>query len=367
MPVLANTAPSFPLGANSFIYAENGDPVAINPNATVTDGDVREPNWYMGTQLKIERASGASADDLFSATGNLVFSTANLFGPNEMTLSDTIIGTYTNAGGTLLLNFNNNADQARLNETLSSIAYSNGNPAQQGPIVLEWTFDDGSGDPLTATTTTTSTVEYQEAFNESGGTGNDVLNGGAAADTFSAGSGDDQLFGMAGDDSLDGGKGRDLLVGGMGNDTLVGGGGRDAFVFDNTSGVDTITDFHHDKLVLDMNVTALGPIGDGDTRIEGATTRSSPGGFNTSAELVIFKSSVAVADTTTAAAAVIGSATSAYEAGDQVVFAIRDGAHSAVYLFESSDADAVVSAGELTLIGVVQNASLRAHDFAFQL
>ncbi|MES3000083.1 MAG: hypothetical protein V4787_05285 [Pseudomonadota bacterium] len=221
--------------------------------------------------------------------------------------------------------------------------------------------DNGNESGPVVSTTHTFTFQVSTTI---GTSDDDAMSGSAIADALSAGSGNDVIHGLAGDDSLDGGKGRDILVGGAGSDTLIGGRNHDAFVFDNTTGVDTIADFRHDKLVFDMS--ELGPIGDGDTRVEGKVNRASAGQFSPDAEVVVFNSNFAVADTAVAAAAVIGSARSAYAAGDQVVFAINDGAHSAVYLFHAGAGDALVSASELTLMGVVPNTRLHAFDFVFQ-
>ena len=76
-----------------------------------------------------------------------------------------------------------------------------------------------------------------------GDNGNDVLFGGDLGDTLNGGSGNDTLNGNAGWDTLNGGFGNDTLNGGGGNDTLNGGDGSDTFVFQSTSGSDTIEDF----------------------------------------------------------------------------------------------------------------------------
>ncbi len=94
-----------------------------------------------------------------------------------------------------------------------------------------------------------------------GGSGNDSLYGLSGKDTIYAGLGDDiiagdgaddRLFGQGGADTLYGGYGNDLLNGGsssdilfgsFGNDTLTGGSGTDSFVFEDTWGADTVTDF----------------------------------------------------------------------------------------------------------------------------
>ena len=67
-----------------------------------------------------------------------------------------------------------------------------------------------------------------------GGGGNDDINGGGGADIISGGHGHDALFGSAGDD---------MISGNTGNDLLTGGNGHDVFIFEQSSGFDTITDF----------------------------------------------------------------------------------------------------------------------------
>ncbi|MEO1139694.1 MAG: fasciclin domain-containing protein [Pseudomonadota bacterium] len=95
----------------------------------------------------------------------------------------------------------------------------------------------------------------------SGGRGNDKILGGGNHDIIKAGKGDDFVFGGRGDDYLSGGRGDDKILGGQGDDTINGGSGddflngghgQDTFVFDETSGNDTIIgfNFHDDKIDL---------------------------------------------------------------------------------------------------------------------
>ncbi|MES3000084.1 MAG: hypothetical protein V4787_05290 [Pseudomonadota bacterium] len=478
----ASTAGANTLGG-TFAYVENAAAVALAASVAVQDEDQSAAGNYGGTAITLARAGGASAQDVFSATGNLGLS------GGDVVLSGSSIGAYVQSGGTLTITFSSAATQAKVNEALSSLAYANSSDAPPASVTIGWTFNDGSGAAnATATGSTVvnitsindaptahdstiallgtetrtlgtaafgfvdadgnnfasvmltslpaagalqvngvtllapgeipasdfATLKYIPAGNadssstfdfkviddgglanggsntsaqhtitldvseeippppppppppapSTGTSGSDVMTGLATGDILSAGAGDDVLFGLAGDDSLDGGKGHDTLVGGAGSDMLVGGRNHDAFVFDNTSGVDTILDFRHDKLVFDQS--GLGAIGDGDTRVEGANNRASTGAFSPDAEVLIFKSKAPVADNAAAASALIGSAKSAYEAADQVVIAINDPTHAAIYLFHSSGNDALVSPTELTLIGLVPSGQLHGSDFKFQ-
>ncbi|MYM70108.1 hypothetical protein GTP45_25195 [Pseudoduganella sp. FT55W] len=174
---------------------------------------------------------------------------------------------------------------------------------------------------------------------------------GASAAAFS-GTGnamDNLIEGGVGNDELKGQAGNDTLAGGIGNDTLSGGDGADWFVFGAAGGSDTVTDFvsGSDHVLVSL------PIGNGDSVIDGGVKRTAPGGFSSDAELVLFTQKMATASTDKAAA-LIGSATSAYAIGDTALFAVATvSGDTVLYRFQASNADAVVSAGELTVIATL--------------
>jgi hypothetical protein len=131
------------------------------------------------------------------------------------------------------------------------------------------------------------------------------------------------------------------------------------------SGSDTISDFASgsDDIVIAASVLR---IGDGDNLREGAVTRPAPGGFASTAELVVFTTNIAGAITAASAAAAIGSATTAYAVGAKAVFAVDNGTSSAVYLFTAADADAAVEAGELQLLATLSGTpSTTLADYLF--
>ncbi|TWI44312.1 Ca2+-binding RTX toxin-like protein [Pseudoduganella flava] len=252
-----------------------------------------------------------------------------------------------------------------------------------------------------------------------GGTGNDTLDGGAGKDVLAGGAGDDVyivdtagevhegdgdggvdavktalasyvldknvemlfytgtaafsgtgneqdnlLFGGSGADRLAGGAGNDVLVGGSGADTLTGGDGSDAFVIDKGDKPDTVADFKSgtDVIVFDAPVLA---IGNRDSTVDGATLAAGKGDFAASAELVIVTTNAKTLDTA-GAAAVIGSAQSAYDVGAMRLFVVDNGLSSAVFKFSAAAADAQVSAGELTLLATLTGVPATAvGDFVF--
>ncbi|WBS03496.1 calcium-binding protein [Pseudoduganella sp. SL102] len=229
-----------------------------------------------------------------------------------------------------------------------------------------------------------------------GGDGNDILVGGKGSDTLDGGAGDDfYIVDTARDQVVEGANGGydivettaskhvlsanveqlrftgtgastgvgneldNIIIGGAGNDKLTGGAGRDTFVIG--LGHDAIADFASggDRLSIDCVV------GNGDTVVDGAARVAGPGGFSAEAELVIFTHN-ATSLTAAGAAKAIGSAGGAYAAGDTALFTLHSGSTTAVYLFTSSGADALVSAGELEQIATLTGVSTAsAGDFLF--
>ena len=210
------------------------------------------------------------------------------------------------------------------------------------------------------------------------GAGNNTLNGSSGTDTAdystaasavtlslalagaqaTGGSGSDTLVsiedlaGSAFNDKLTGSSAVNVLRGAAGADTLSGGAGADTFVISSLSGSDTITDFAStsDKLLVSQ---AGVRVGDGDALLEGARTLAGPGGFAASAELVVLSANITGSLSAGSAAAAIGSATGGYTAGARVLFMVDNGSSSALYLFTSAGADALVSSSELALLATL--------------
>ena len=87
-----------------------------------------------------------------------------------------------------------------------------------------------------------------------GGDDGDILRGDSGDDTIYGGAGSDTITGDAGADTIDGGADNDWIVGGGGDDTLTGGTGEDTFVFIESSGDDTITDFVVGTDTIDLSM-----------------------------------------------------------------------------------------------------------------
>jgi uncharacterized delta-60 repeat protein len=143
---------------HSPVFTENGPAVVLETKLTVTDAELAKTwsNFFYAT-LTLSRHV-PNAEDMFSATGNL----GPLIEGQNLTLDGAVVGTVLdNWAGTLRLQFGLHATQAKVNEVLQSIAYTNLSNAPASSITLDWVFNDGNvaaqqgtGGPLTAVTTT---------------------------------------------------------------------------------------------------------------------------------------------------------------------------------------------------------------------
>ncbi|NDY91499.1 calcium-binding protein [Ideonella livida] len=189
---------------------------------------------------------------------------------------------------------------------------------------------------------------------------NNRIDGSYFGDDLAGAEGDDLLVGHNGDDLLSGGTGQDTLSGGEGRNTLVGGAGSDLIqlwdgqpdtvVLNDTGGHDTVTGFHP-QAVLALDAVTL-RLGNGDAVVDSGTVQAQGQGFSSQAEVVIFSqaaASLAAQD----AADFLGSADGAFVQSDARVFVVNDGTDTGVYLFQSADSDATVSASELTLLATL--------------
>ncbi|MFA7382658.1 MAG: putative Ig domain-containing protein [Desulfurivibrionaceae bacterium] len=157
-------------------YEVHGTPVVLDPTATIKDvelGAIGGYSWdigalgnYSGASLTLTRHGGADPHDAFSASGNL----GPLTPGGALVLSHTAIGTVSaNAAGMLTISFNAEAAQARVDETLSSIAYANTSETPPDSVQIDWTFSDGntgdqgSGGAMVASGSTTVSVIFNHA------------------------------------------------------------------------------------------------------------------------------------------------------------------------------------------------------------
>jgi Ca2+-binding RTX toxin-like protein len=383
------------LGNDTYTVDNVGDVVTENPGGGI-DTVRSSISHTLGANLENLTLIGAGANNgtgngaanviignaannvLDGAGGTDTVSYAGTAGAVTVDLSNAAAQNTVSAGIDTLANFEN-ATGTAFNDTLTGNAGNNvldggaGADAMSAGLGDDTYVVDNAGDVVTesaagGTDTVQSSIDYTlgaeienltllgGALNGTGNalantiTGNgaaNVLTGGGGADTLNGAAGNDTLVGGGGADTLVGGAGTDTLNGGAGADMLTGNAGPDTFLFNSIGGVDNATDFVSGVDKFSFSQAGI-EVGDGDTAVEGAVTVAGPGGFAATAELVVVTGNIAGAITAASAAAAIGSATSAYGVGDTVLFAVDNGVQSTVFLFQSSGADALVSAGELT-------------------
>ena len=122
-------------------FTEGGAAVVLDDNVQIFDAELNNnfgSDDFGGSALTLERNGGANTEDVFSATGNLVFNAGTI------ELSSSPIGTYTNVGGQLVLTFAGGTTNAEVNEAMRSIAYANSSDAPPTSVQIDWTFNDGN-------------------------------------------------------------------------------------------------------------------------------------------------------------------------------------------------------------------------------
>ena len=131
-------------------FTEFGPAVVLDADVEIHDDELSASDDFGGASLTLVRNGGANADDVFSATGNLVFN------GTALELSGVNIGTVTNSGGQLVFTFAAGVTNAQVNEAMQSVAYANSNNLPPASVQIDWTFDDGnsgsqgSGGPMQA-------------------------------------------------------------------------------------------------------------------------------------------------------------------------------------------------------------------------
>ena len=119
-------------------FVEGGPAVVLDADVEIFDVELSAEGDYQGSSLRIERSGGANAEDVFVATGNLVFD------GNVLQLSSNPVGIVTQSAGSLNINFGLGVSNAEVNEVMRSIAYQFAGDSPPASVDLQWTFDDGN-------------------------------------------------------------------------------------------------------------------------------------------------------------------------------------------------------------------------------
>ncbi|WP_075086540.1 tandem-95 repeat protein [Mariniblastus fucicola] len=140
-------------------YAEGGASVVLDADVTVFDEELSGGDNFGGATLTLQRTGGANDEDIFSATGSLVFNSGNV------ELSSNVVGNLIQSRGQLQIVFLAGTTNDQVNEVMQSIAYSNSSGLPPANVDIEWTLDDGNegsqgdGGPLSAVGTTSVTID----------------------------------------------------------------------------------------------------------------------------------------------------------------------------------------------------------------
>ena len=207
-------------------YVESKAAAVLDSSVQIYDAELAYQGHYNGASITLVRHAGANSQDVFSGSGQLVFSGGNAV------LSGVNIGTLTNSDGKLTIHFNSNATQTRVDTVLSSLAYSNTSDTPPSSVQIDWIFSDGS-----LNTKGFSIVNIIPVNDILGTARNDTLIGTIGFDKIYGLGGNDNLKGLDGEDTIDGGEGNDILDGGLGKDILIGGKGNDIYFVDDAKDI----------------------------------------------------------------------------------------------------------------------------------
>ena len=140
-----NDAPSFSGLDATPVFTENGNPIVLDGNAVLDDPELANYGNWNHAVLTLHRSGGANSDDVFGVTGS--GSSGVNFNGGNIRVGGTTVGTFTNTGGTLTITFNDKATNARVNQVLQAITYSNSNDNPPGNVTIAYTINDGDTDP----------------------------------------------------------------------------------------------------------------------------------------------------------------------------------------------------------------------------
>lgn len=142
-PTTVNDAPVFSGLDNTPTYAQNGAPVVLDGNALLADPELdlfgANGNWN-GAVLTLQRDGGANANDVFGTTGS-GNSGVNING-TDLRIGTTVVGTVSNAGGTLQITFNSNATASNVDTVLQALTYQNTDSNPADSVKINYLIDD---------------------------------------------------------------------------------------------------------------------------------------------------------------------------------------------------------------------------------
>lgn len=116
--------------------------MVLDTNATLSDPELSVHNNWNNAVLTLARQGGANGWTMFGVkTGSVTIS------GDKILVSDTIVGTVTNANGTMAITFNASATNANVNSVLQAITYKNNSDTPPASVTIGYTINDGDTDP----------------------------------------------------------------------------------------------------------------------------------------------------------------------------------------------------------------------------
>jgi VCBS repeat-containing protein len=145
-----NDAPGFVgLGGGSVGFTEDGAPVVLDVDATLTDPELAGYDNWGGAILTVQRTAAvgnpgsAVTDDVFGVTGSGSVG-VNFIG-NNVRIGTNIVGSVdTSTGGVLTIEFDDTTTTAQANLVLQALTYSNSNDNPPTQVTIGYTINDGN-------------------------------------------------------------------------------------------------------------------------------------------------------------------------------------------------------------------------------
>jgi VCBS repeat-containing protein len=142
-----NNRPVFAGLDNTPVFVENATTgVVLDGDASLSDAELSNYGNWKDAVLTLQRLNGPNGDDVFALAAGSGVS----FSGSDVKIGDDIVGTYTNGGGKLVITFSGNANNARVDQVLRAITYSNTNDNPTGDVTIAYTINDGDIDPDSA-------------------------------------------------------------------------------------------------------------------------------------------------------------------------------------------------------------------------
>lgn len=216
------------------IFADGGDSVTVQRNATSGDVEVLDVNSQPVTAIPVIQASTLTVLNIFTGDGDNTIDVSAVTASDFAALTTLVIEA--GDGDDMITGSDSFADSIEGNDgddTIlggamgDTIDAGDGNDSVDGGTGADSILGDDGQDTINGGDDNDTVDAGNGQDSVLGGNGADVLNGGNGRDTIDGEAGTDEVNGNSGNDSLLGGTDNDTIFGGSENDTLSGGDGDD--------------------------------------------------------------------------------------------------------------------------------------------